>query len=280
MGFASPDAAYKALTNGRKQEWRFVKDGQAASETPEAAGNWVSFWLAPGSPGAGSAPGAAWADCDNASGSIVFTDVSPQKRYLYGVELCATVTGVLMIYDRLGHINFAANSLVSTGDKTVTATLADRYAGADAEDLHNIEAWIEVTEVTATTTTVLSMDSYTNSAGTSGRAGSSVTFPATATNVGWMSPLYLQAGDKGVQAIDTVNVSVASTTTGEFNVVLVRPIAFIPVATANIMTMITVKDGLIPTRIYDDSSLAFAWLATSTTVPDFWGRIVTAYDGS
>lgn len=280
MGFASPDAAYKALTNGRKQEWRFVKDGQAASETPEAAGNWVSFWLAPGSPGAGSAPGAAWADCDNASGSIVFTDVSPQKRYLYGVELCATVTGVLMIYDRLGHINHASNVLTGTGDETVTATLADRYSGADSEDLHNIEAWIEVTEATATTAPVVSLNSYTNSAGTSGRAGGNLTFPATATNVGWMAPFPLQAGDKGVQAINTWTVGTACSTTGECNIVLVRPIAFIPVATANIMTMITIKDGLIPTRIYDDSSLAFAWFATATTVPDFWGRIVTAYDGS
>lgn len=279
MGFASIDAFVKALTGGRKQEWRFTKIGSAGNETPEAAGSWVSYYLAAGSPGAGTAPSTSWADFNNGSGSVYFNDVASQKRYLYSIEACATVSGTLLVYDRLGHINLNANSLVSTGNKTITAVLPARYSGADAEDLHNIEAWIEVTEVTATTTTVLDMNSYTNSAGTSARDGAAITFPATATNVGWMSALPLQAGDKGVSAIATINVNTASTTTGEINVMLVRPIAFVPVV-ANLVTLVGVKDGLIPRRVYDDSSLCFAWLATSTAVVDFWGSIVTAYDGA
>jgi len=278
MGFASIDAFVKALTNGRKQEWRFSKDGTAGNETPEAAGNWVSYYLAAGSPGAGTAPTTSWAAFSNGSGSVFFNDVASNKRYLYGVEACADQSGTLMIYDRLGHINHNANALVSTGNKTVTATLPARYSGADAEDLHNIEAWIEVTEVTATTTTVVSLNSYTNSDGTSGRAGGNLTFPATATNVGWMAPFPLQAGDRGVQAINTWNVGTASTTTGEANVLLLRPIAFVPLV-ANLVTMISVKDGLIPRRIYDDSSLCFAFFANGTSVADFWGSIITAYDG-
>lgn len=278
MGFSSIDAFVKALTNARKQEWRFSKDGQAANETPEAAGNWVSYYLAPGSPGAGTAPSTSWASFDNGSGSMFFTDVSTAKRYLYAIEAAATESGTLMIYDRLGHMNFNANSLVSTGNKTTTATLAARMSTADAEDKHNVEAWIEVTEVTATTTAVVSLNSYTNSDGTAARAGGNLTFPATATNVGWFGPFPLQAGDKGVSAISTWNVGTASTTTGEANIVMLRPIAFVPVV-ANIVTLISVKDGLIPRRIYDDSSLCFAFFANNTNVVDFWGSIVTAYDG-
>lgn len=279
MGFASIDAMVKAYTAGRKQEWTFFKDGQATNETPEAAGNWVSYYLATGSPGAGTAPATSWADFDNGSGSMVFTDVSPQKRYVYGVECQSTVDGTLLIYDRLGHINLNANALVSTGNKTITAVLPARYSGADTEDLHNIEAWIEVTEATATTTTALSMNSYTNTAGTTTRAGGTLTFPATATNIGWSSPLPLQAGDKGVQAIATINVSVASTTSGECNILLARPIARVGVR-ANVATLVTVQDGLPPRRIYDDSSLCFMWFASSTTVVDFLGSLITVYDGS
>lgn len=278
MGFASHDAFIKALTSGRKQEWRFVKDGGATNETPEAAGTWVSYYVAPGSPGAGTAPTTSWAAFNDGSGAITFTAVSTAKRYLYGVDCCATSSGTLMIYDRLGHIQTAANALASTGNKTITATLPARYSGADTEDLHNIEAWLELTTATNTTAPIVSMNSYTNSAGTNTRAGGSLTFPATATNIGWMSPLPLQAGDKGVSAISTINVATAAASTGTANVLLVRPIAFVPVV-ANLVTSITVQDGLIPRRIYDASSLCLAFFATSTTVVDFWGSITTAYDG-
>lgn len=277
MGFASPDAMVKAYTAGRKQEWPFNKDGQATNETPEAAGNWVSHYLAVGSPGAGTAPSTSWASYDNGSGAMIFTDVSTAKRYVYGIEATANIDGVLMVYDRLGHINFNANSLVSTGNKTVTATLPARMSGADTNDLANVEAWVEITEVTATTAPVMSMNSYTNEAGTSGRAGGSLTFPATATNVGWFAPLPLQAGDKGVSAINTVNVSVACSTTGEFNVVLLRQIARVGI-NANKQTLLTVRDGLPPRRVYDDSSLCFAFFASSTTPPDFNGTFITVYD--
>lgn len=278
MGFASIDAMVKALSNGRKQEWRFAKNGAAGVETPEAAGNAVSYYLAAGSPGAGTAPTTSWASFTSGSGSVFFTDVASNKRYLYGVEACATQNCTLIAYDRLGHKNFNANALASTGDKTVTATLPSRMSTAETEDLHNVEAWIEVTEATATSAPVVSLNSYTNTDGTSGRAGGTLTFPAVATDVGWMAPFPLQAGDKGVQAINTFNVATASTGQGECNVVMLRPLFSIPLI-ANILTMLTVKDGLVPRRIYDGSSICFMIVATGTSVANIWGSIITAYDG-
>lgn len=278
MGFPSQDAFVKALTSGRKQEWSFSKDGQATNETPEAAGNWVSYYLAIGSPAAGTAPTTTWAAYTGGSGSMNFTDVSTAKRYLYGVDWGSTIAGIGMIYDRIGHISTAANALASTGDKTITATLASRYSGADAEDLHNIEAWVEVTTATNTTAPIVRLHSYTNSDGTSGRTGGSLTFPATATNIGWMGKLPLQAGDKGVSAISTLEVTTAAASTGTCNVVLLRPIAFVGVSAAQ-LTAVSIKDGLIPRRIYDGSSLCLAWFASTTGVADFFGTITTAYDG-
>lgn len=281
MGFSSIDAFVKALTNGRKQEWRFSKDGGATNETPEAAGNWVSYYLATGSPGAAAAPATgAWASFDGGDGSVEWTNVASAKRYLYAIEAAATESGTLMVYDRLGHRRFDTNALTVVSSKTTTATLATRMSTAEPEDKHNVEAWIEITEATAAgTTCAVSLNSYTNSDGTAARAGGTLTFPAQAINIGWFAPFPLQAGDKGVSAINTWNVSVAGTTSGEANVVMLRPIAFVPVV-ANIVTLISVKDGLIPRRIYDDSSLCFAFFANNTNVVDFWGSITTAYDGS
>lgn len=277
MGFASPDAMVKAYTAGRVQQWTFAKDGQASNETPEGAGSWTSLYLAVGSPGAGTAPSTSWASYNNGTGGAIFTDVSPAKRYVYGIEATANQDGVLVLYDRLGHINLNANALASTGPKTITASLPTSMASADVNDLANVEAWLELTEATSTTTVVLSMDSYTNEAGTSGRAGGSLTFPAAATNIGWMAPLPLQAGDKGVSAIATINVGTASTTVGECNVVLLRQICRVGVD-ANKQTLLTVRDGLPPRRVYDDSSLCLMFFASGTTPPDVNGTFITVYD--
>lgn len=280
MGFASDDAFIKALTNGRKQKWKYSKTGSVGNTTPEAAGNHVSYYLAAGSPGAGTAPTTSWASFDNGSGAVFFTDVSPQKRYVYGLSACSTVAGTLIVYDRIGHRQTASNALAATGNKTIGASLASRYSGADSEDLHNIEAWVEIAAATDGVAPIISMNSYTNSDGTSGRAGGSLTFPAAATNIGWMAPLPLQAGDKGVQAISTINVATSSSTVGTANVLLMRPIAEIEVPEAYKLTRITIRDGLDPTRVYDDSSLCFAFFASSTSVANFWGTLITAYDGS
>jgi hypothetical protein len=264
MGFVGRDQIIAAIAAGRHQTWNFNKNGG----TPEAAGNWCSAWASAGSPGAGTASG-AYANLTNATGSINFTDVSPAKRYLWRVDAMSVLSGTLMIYDRLGQAG--SLSLASTGNKTVTSLALPR--SMDAVDLNTVEAWVEVGTQTATTAPVLSMNSYTNEAGAGPRAGASLTFPATVTNSQWMGKLPLQAGDKAVQAISTINVSIAASA-GDCAVVLLRPLAFIPV-TANIATSVELTD--LP-RVYDGSSIGLALLATGTTALGLWGRLVTVYD--
>ena len=269
MAFASRDQIRQAITAGRVQRWHFMKDGEATNETPEAAGSWVSYYLAVGTPGAGAAP-AAYANLTDFAGSMNNTNVSPGNRYLSDAVVCSSQTGTLMVYDRLGHIG--AISLASTGNKTVSSSALPRSMGTN--DLCNVEAWVEVDVATATTAVVLSMNSYTNQAGTAARAGGSITFPATATNVGYMAKLPLQAGDKGVQAVSTINVATAASA-GECNVVLLRPLAYIPIAVANVATPIELTQ--LP-RVYDGSSLFLAFLATGTSVADLWGEFTMPYD--
>ena len=270
MAFASRDQIRQAITAGRVQRWHFMKDGGVTNETPQAAGSWVSYYLAVGSPGAATAP-TTYANCTDLAGSVFFTNVSPGNRYLTDVTVCATVPGTLMVYDRLGHIGDVV--LDSTGNKTVTSSALPRSMGTN--DLCNVEAWMEVSEATDTTAPVVSLNSYTNEAGTAARAGGTVTFPSATTGLGWMAKLPMQAGDKGIQAISTLNVATDSGSVGEVTVMLMRPLAYIPVATANVATRLELTQ--LP-RVYDGSSICFAWLATSTTVVDFWGELTFAYD--
>lgn len=266
MAFASRDQIRQARTNGQKQDWVLTKAGV---NVPEAAGNWVTFANEAGTPGAMADP-TTYANCTSLAGTMTFTNVSPANRYLTGCSLMATANCTLMVYDRLGHIG--AISLASTGNKTVTSSALPRSMATN--DLLNVECWVELTTATTTTAPIISLNSYTNEAGTNGpQAGGSLTFPATATNVRWMGKLPLQAGDKAVQAISTINVATAGAT-GVANVILLRPLAFIPLI-ANVATVMDIET--LP-RVYDGSSLCVAVMATAAAALSLHGSLEFTYD--
>lgn len=271
MPFASADAVDKALTSGRCHSWDFTRIGTLI---PEATGQWVTCHPEAGSPGAGAVAGGAWAGLDN--DGIFFPDVSPQERWLVGVEAQATQRGTLLIVDRLGHRSI---TITTTGAKTVGASLPTRYASANSDDLANIQPWVEVTTQTATSAPQVRVSSYTDEGGTSGvDAGVALTFPATATNVGWMGRLPLLAGDRAVSAINEINVVVAPSA-GVINVVLLRVLARIPVHD-NVPTILTHRNGLRRTRVYDDSSIGMLFKpATSGVATTIEGSITCAYTG-
>lgn len=268
MAFASRDQIRQAITAGRVQRWHFMKVGGATSEIPDAEGSWVSYYLAVGTPGAAVAP-TTYANLTDFSGSMNNTNVSPGNRYLSDVVVCANVTGTLMVYDRLGHIG--AIDITTVASDTISSSALPRSMGTN--DLNNVEAWLEVTTATNGAVT-MSMNSYTNQAGTAARAGGSITIP-TGANIGYMAKFPLQAGDKAVQSIQTTSVSVEAATTGIINVVLLRPLAHIPIANANVATTMEIMQ--LP-RVYDGSSLFFAWLATATNGVNLWGELTMVYD--
>lgn len=271
-GFASRDAIAQARSAGQFQDWQIYK----AAVTAQAAGAWVSYFAAAGTPGAGTDPGAAWATCTDLAGTMTFTAPGgTYRRYLTGFQQVGSLAGTLMLYDRIGHYNIPAAALTVAGAKTITATLPARYSsGYDTGDLAQIQAWIEVTTATATTAATLNLSSYTNESGTAGRAGATIVLPAAATPVRYMAPLPLQAGDKGVTAINTVTVATPPTA-GAVNIVLLRPIAFIPLALANVGTIADRPVNL--KRVYDGSSLCLAMQCDSTTGRTIQGSFEFSY---
>ncbi len=268
-GFSSYDDLINELTtNGKRFDWDFLKAGPAA----EAAGQWVSHWYAAGSPGAGSDPAATPGTAyDDTAGSMFFSDVSPDQKHLLTFGAAATVNCTLMLYDRL--VGVSGITLNSTGNKTVNSTALPRYSGTASAE---VEAWVEVTTATTGTAPVVSMNSYTNQDGTTGRAGGTLTFPAAATDVRWMAKLPLQAGDKGVQAISTLNVATAGTA-GVCNVILIKPLAYLPLV-ANLWNErdLVLQLARLP-RVFDGACLATAQLATATTATTVWGKVGLGY---
>ena len=119
------------------------------------------------------------------------------------------------------------------------------------------EIWVEVSTAFATGNSWQIQVTYTNSAGTTGRTSIiSAAQAAAALTQGKMFQLALQAGDTGVQKIESVIATNGGTamTAGAVNVLIMRPLWFNRVAIANGGGINNLLDtGMI--QIYNDSAL-------------------------
>lgn len=275
-GFTGRDDIINEISvNGKIDLWNFYKVAPAAAE---AAGVWQSLWKGVGNPGAGSdpaaTPGTAYTSDTGSpvAGSVFFADRSPDFRHLLSFGAVATQNCTLMLYDRLAGVS--GISLATTGNKTVNSSAVGRYSGTDA--ILN-EAWLEVTTATTTTAPIVNLNAYTAADGSTGNAGGNVTFPAVATDLHSMVQLPLNASKQGVRSIEVgLNVGTAAAA-GAVNVLIIRPLARIPLL-ANVWNEMSFIDDIlgIP-RIFDNATLGLALLASTTTATTVWGSITCAY---
>lgn len=269
-GFANYDDLMNKIAAGRFYDAFFAK----VSSAPEVAGVWHSLWTAAGVPAAGAAPattpGTAYTD---AAGSIFTPNQSPDTKHGVTFGGVSNQNCSLLIYDRL--VAVSGLSLASTGNKTVNSTTLPRYSGTAAG---GVQAWLEVTTQTATTAPIVNLSSYTNQAGTTGRAGGSLTFPAVATNVDTMiGPLPLQNGDIGIRSVEVgLNVGTAASA-GVCNLVLLKPLECIPLIANQWNERDLVLQLTSLPRVQDGASLAFALMASGTASHSVWGRFKMAY---
>jgi hypothetical protein len=275
-GFSSRDDLITEITtNGKQDRFNFYKVAPAAAE---AAGVWQSLWKGVGNPGAGADPAATpgsvhSSDASSAvTGSMWFPDRDPDLRYLLSFGAVATQNCTLMLYDRLAGVSGISG--VGTGSKTINSGALTRYSGT-AATLN--EAWIEVTTASTTTAAVMNLNSYTSADGSTGQTGGSVTWPAAATDVHTMIQLPLSATKQGVRSIEAgLNVSTA-TTAAVFNVLIIRPLARIPLL-ANVWNEVSFLDDIMGLpQVLDNATLGLALLASTTTATTVWGSINCAY---
>lgn len=270
-GFTSyADLLTEAYTNGKSHRRLFEKTTSAA----EASGVWHSAWAAAGEPAAGAnpatTPGTAY---DDTAGSIFFPDEGSDRKFIARVGGIANIQSLLCVYDRL--VGVSGISLASTGNKTINSIALPRYSGADAE---NVECWLEVSTATTTTAPVVNLSQYTNEAGTTGRVGGSVTFPAAATNVDAMiGPMPLQAGDKGIRSIEVgLNVGTAASA-GVCNVLLLRRLAQIQLPASVWVEQDFILQLPNFPRVFDGASLAFMIMTNNNAAVLFNGELEVVY---
>jgi len=207
------------LIAASKQQVRIIK---TASATTIAGLPFTTLDLA-GYPGAGSltigntANGLVPTDADSGF-PLINAFGGSATGYLQAVDFGSSVAGRITLYDRVFH----AGSYALTPTGTTTLTAQPSYSGRmpGGTDFTNTELFLEINTVVAASAVTVAV-TYTNQGGTTGRStGASASLSAFTTRR--MVPMPLQAGDSGVQKIESVIVGGTAAATGNLNVVVAR----------------------------------------------------------
>lgn len=260
------------LVAARRQTLPWFKSAAAT-----AAYQWHTLWDKAGNPGAGVLA------VGNTSAGVLVTDLTAgapvleaftggSTGYLHSVGFASSAASVLALKDRLWH----AGSVSMTALATTTFTGQPSVLGRCPDGAgRGLEIWLEINQaVSATATTVVV--GYTNSDGVAGRST-----PATVSLSGYITgrlvAVALQAGDSGVQKIDSVTVGGTVATTGTFNVILARPLWMGRVLLANYGDVHGPDKTGFPV-IYDTSAL-WPIVAPDSTTSGTPSLLVTAVSG-
>lgn len=208
------DSVIAALGAGRGENSPYNKASVATT-----AGRWYSFWTAAGLPTAGATPstGAGDAPTNATTGALKFTNASGSNKK-YGLRLAAgsPTAGVVQLIDRL--VTTSGLSGTNTGVQTVNTTALTRRTDAVGV-LCALEVYTAI-GATPQTATIL----YTNSDGVAARSGT-ISILASAQAGSFILPMTMQAGDVGVQSVQSVQLGGSTGTAGNFGVTLFYPIA-------------------------------------------------------
>lgn len=247
---------------------QYLSIAKTASRTAVATGWFTVFDLA-GNPGAGTLAGTSTAagvvptdatagfpaiDAFQAGGGIV--------GYLAQVDFGNSVACRMKIFDMV----FKAGAYAFTAGTTSLSAQPSYVSRMPGGSYGDTQIWIEVSTAFTAGTAWQVQVTYTNQAGTTGRT--SIALPATAAaglTLGRMYQLGLQAGDTGVQKIDSVIVTNGGTamTAGAVNVLVLRPLWSGRCRIANDGDVHDLAKTAMPV-VFADSALYLAVAADST----------------
>jgi hypothetical protein len=213
----------------RKPRKRIIK----ANSGTLVVGRLHSTWLFGGFPGSGTLLGANTAlQYLRATQGSCGPDAAPLggNTFFLGatrLRLAGSVTGIagdIDLYDRM--VAQACPNVTLNTAQTLPAQALPARAGVGVE----VEAFVEVQAATGAAAVTVTIN-YTNASGTAGRT-STASLPASSP-VGVLIPFTLQAGDTGVQSVQTMTLS-ASVVSGNICITLGKYLGVVPCAFSNI----------------------------------------------
>ena len=250
----------------------FYTDRTVGAATTWAVTNYLSSpWQQDGClMGGGSVPGTTPAAPDNTTvGGILHNNPSGGRQLWLTQFAAAGSTGSTscLLYDRLLHQGGLDGT--STSAQTVGGTLTRHTDGV------GVKIAVEIYTLIGTTARTITA-SYTNQAGTSGRTTPATVFGGTNNRErGRLILLPLQAGDTGVQSVQSVTLSASTGTAGSFGVTLLYPLRWSMSMAAGMLDTaeIGIVDSTGPTEIPEDACLSVAVLNSGSTPVYFYVQL-------
>lgn len=277
-GFSTYDSIINALTvSGYGQRAWFNKDSYTT-----VAGYYYDFWMGVGSPAAGTwgVHGTGRAIDNTYAAALPFTNAGATRTmHLLSMGVGSSIVlGSLLLYDRLAEYPFDGTD--TSNDFNAGAGIAlpsrDAIGGNTGVGCALIVENFSATACTAQTFT----PTYTDSAGVdrtaaatllaSGTSGKRIVHPV-ANGIFWP----LNAAGTGIKLIKSYTLG-ASCTSTQMCATIIRPIAVVPLLTADayVERDFVLQLAALP-RLYDGSALSFILMAGTTTCP-MWGSVLFA----
>lgn len=229
-------------------------------------------------------PSAGVMSIGNTSAGVVPTDATAgyppintfgggAKGYLSRIGFGSTVACRFQVWDRLWNSGSHLLQTLRTDTITTPPSYSGRLPNTDYKGLFIIIEVAVAISAQAVTVTV----NYTNQDGTAGRTtGSSGSL--SGFTLGRLIVMPLQAGDSGVQKIDSVVIGGVLATTGSVNIIVARLLASsLRVISAGFADVLGLDRTGLP-EIFDTSAL---WVtveadSTSSGVPDLFLEVANA----
>jgi hypothetical protein len=227
-----------------------------------------------GNPGAGSFSAslsgvALDSTSANVNGQIPFTDPVSGNSYLARFQAGATISGTLLLCDRLWH-NGGFTITTTTAQTVNSATFPARdLAGSTNGD--GVLVGIEVSAACGAAAPAPTL-TYTNQAGTGSRTAS-LSFPtANSPAAGSFFPFGLQAGDTGIRSIQSLTLG-TSWVSGTINLVAYRVIAALELTGAFVPNAIdAITSGF--QKLHNGTVPFLIFIPSTTTTSSISGQMI------
>lgn len=242
-----------------------------AAATAPIAGRGCSLWRYDGMPAGGAVPTTGAIPDRTTIGALPFTAPGGTRdKHLIGAAITPLVAGVFVLYDRLFHIGGLAGNVTTV--QTVQGSPASPALTRNTGGAGNF-AFYEIYTTIGTTNTTLTM-TYTDQDGNTGQT-STINIGATGFREETRAQrIPLAAGDSGIRAVESVQLSSITGTAGNFGITIAQPLAVIPVAASGLMGWRDYTTGLpgIPT-IDPNACLSLLFIPSVGTATELFGAL-------
>ena len=240
-----------------------------------------SLWYLAGAPGAAANPavtaGGTLLSSSSAlvAGQIPHTDPVSGNSYLGRLSAVSSVPGMLLLCDRLmqvgGTSGGAAISVTTTTAQTINSGTLPARDNAGTTAGAGVQWGLEVYTATGAGAATPSI-SYTNSAAVAAHTASLIDTYVATSAIGAFYRFGLQAGDAGIQSIQSLTLNV-SMTSGAIALVAYRVLASLELMNASIPNAIDALTSGFP-RLFNGAVPFFLFIPNATTAAAIGGTYV------